>query len=68
MKSQEIFEVNFIIRYISSEINQCLFQNGELEKEISPGSKERKYYPVDAKQQQKLNLCIVSRRFCLAKL
>ena len=37
------------------------FQNGELEKEMSPGSKESKYYPVDAKQ-------IVSRRFCLAKL
>ena len=63
MKSWEISEVNFIILYISSEINQCLFKNGELEKEMSPGSKESKYYPVDAKQQQKTQFV-----YCIKKV
>ena len=41
---------------------------GELEKEMNHGSKESKYYPVDSGQQQKLNLCIETKRLWLAKL
>ncbi len=43
-------------------------EEGELEKEMNHGSKESKFYPVDSEQQQKLNLCIESKRLWLAKL
>jgi hypothetical protein len=43
-------------------------EEGELEKEMNHGSKESKFYPVDSEQQQKLNLCIESKRLWLTKI
>ena len=47
---------------------QNKIEEGELEKEMNHWSKESKYYPVDSEQQQKLNLCVESKRLWLAKL
>jgi hypothetical protein len=41
-------------------INKNEFYEVSLKNEMSAGSIESKYYPVDAKQKQKLNLCIES--------